>query len=138
MNKTLVVAEGNAKAQKEQITAWLDGHLQRAQYDSDFLTIKLNGTATYRIINIESAIEKFKKCLRGLGRNPRTKVPRKYANVQKLRPQGVKFWVKETAELQDPKPTSDYAGISEEDRAELIAMATKNIEIIQNQGKETK
>jgi hypothetical protein len=133
MNRTLVVTGSTVKAQKEQITAWLDGHLQRAQYDSDYLTIKLNGTTTYRIINIESAIEQFKKCLRRLGRNPRTKVPRKYANVQRLQPQGVKFWTKEITELQDPKPNSEYKKISEEDRAELIAMATKNIEIIQNQ-----
>lgn len=132
MNKTLVVTEDSINTQKEQIAAWLDGHLQRAQYGSDDLTIKLDGT-TYQIINTESAIEQFKRCLRRLGRNPRTKVPRKYANVQRLRPQGVKFWAKEIAELQDPKPGSEYKKISEEDRTKLIAMATKNIEIIQNQ-----
>jgi hypothetical protein len=139
MNKTLVVAEGSVKAQKAQITAWLDNHLQRAQYDSDYLTIRLNGT-TYRIFNIESAIEQFKKCCRRLGRKPqaRTPIPKKYANVQRLRPQGVKFWTKEIAELQNPKPNSEYKKVSEEDRAKLIAMAAKNIETIQNQERESK
>jgi len=139
MNETLVVDGGSVDAQIEQITSWLNGHLQNSHHDSDFLIIKLNGTTTYRIINSERAIGLFKKSVRQLRYvSSSGKASNKYSDVRRLRPQGVKFWAKEIAALQDPKSKGEYTGISEEDRAELIAMATKNIEIIQNQGKEAK
>lgn len=121
---------------QQEITDWLNGHLQRGQYDSDYLILKLDGTTTYRIFNTESAIELFKaKCVRRILRALRGKVSNRYPDVRRLRPQGVKFWANELARLLDK---SEYRDLSNERRVELIAMATRNIEIIQNQGKEKK
>lgn len=136
MDTTLVVDDGNVNSQIEQITSWLDEHLAHGQHDSDFLMIWLANT-TYRVFNTEPAIERFKKCVRRLRYRSSGKVYKKFPDVRRLQPQGAKFWLKEIAALQNSKPGSEYAGISEEDRATLIAMATKNQKIIEETPKET-
>lgn len=135
MNTTLVVGNGNVNSQIEEITSWLDEHLAHGQHDSDFLTIELVPTnTTYQIRNTLEVIEMFKKRIRLLDYARARRVSNKYPDVRRLRPQGVKYWEKEIAALQNPKPKSDYAKLTDWDRAILADMAQNNIKILKQKG----